>query len=77
LPVGLRVHAASQVVLATMTAAMHAPVLAGRPYVVSAWPLSSAGRKHRAGAALHDTDGRLVALADALWITLDRPLELS
>lgn len=66
-----------QVVLASMTAAIDAPVRAGEPLIVTAWALGSEGRKHRAGAALHDTDGRLVASATALWITLNRPLETS
>ena len=65
-----------QVVLASMTLALRTTVLAGRPHVVTAWPLGSEGRKHRAAAALHDARGRLVASATALWITLDRPLEV-
>ena len=60
----------SRVVLATMTARLEAPVEAGRDYVLSAWPIAGEGRKHRAGSALHDADGRRVALAEALWITL-------
>jgi len=57
-------------VLASMTAVVEAPVHAGRPYVVTAWPLGSEGRKHRAGSAVHDAGGRRVAHAQALWITL-------
>jgi hypothetical protein len=60
----------SQTVLATMTASLEAPVHAGRPYVVTAWRIASEGRKHRAGSAIHDEDGRRVAFAEALWITL-------
>lgn len=60
----------SQSVLATMTAALHAPVEPEREYVVSAWPIASEGRKHRGGASITDPDGRPVALAEALWITL-------
>lgn len=60
----------SQTVLATMTATLHAPVAPGRDYVVTAWPIASEGRKHRGGASLTDEAGRLVALAEALWITL-------
>jgi hypothetical protein len=59
-----------KVVLATMTAALEAPVYAGRPYVVTAWPITSEGRKHRGASALHDSDGRLVAVSESLWITL-------
>jgi hypothetical protein len=60
-------------VLASMTAAVQAPVHPGRTYVVSAWPLGSEGRKHRAGSAIHDSEGRRVAHAEALWITLREP----
>jgi hypothetical protein len=56
-------------VLASMTAQVEAPVHAGRDYIVSAWPVASDGRKHSAGAALHERDGQRVALAEALWIT--------
>lgn len=57
-------------VLATMTTAILAPVHAGREYVLTAWPTGHDGRKHRAGSAIHDADGSLLAHADALWITL-------
>lgn len=57
-------------VLATMTAAIEANLHAGRPYVVTGWPLGSEGRKHRAASALHTAEGGLVAVAEALWITL-------
>jgi hypothetical protein len=59
-------------VLAAMTAAREAPVYAGQPYVVTAWPISSDGRKHRGGSALYDSAGRRVAFAEALWITARR-----
>jgi hypothetical protein len=56
-------------VLGTMTARLQAPVLPGRDYIVAGWPLGSAGRMHRAGAALYERGGRRVALAESLWIT--------
>ncbi len=59
----------TRTVLAAMTAAMEAPVHPGASYVVTAWPLSSEGRKHRAGSAIHDAAGRRVARAETLWIT--------
>jgi hypothetical protein len=43
---------------------------AGEPLIVTAWSIDRDGRKHRAGSALHDRDGRLVAAAVATWITL-------
>jgi hypothetical protein len=63
---------ASLTLLASMTAACEAPVHPGRQYVVAAWPVSSDGRKHRGGSALYDSDGRRVALAETLWITVRR-----
>ena len=45
------------------------PVTAG-PLVVTGWPIASEGRKHKAGTAIHDAQGRLLASAEALWITL-------
>jgi hypothetical protein len=56
-------------VLASMTARVAAPAQPGEEYIVSAWKISSEGRKHRGGSAIHDAGGRLVAVAEALWIT--------
>jgi hypothetical protein len=60
----------TRTVLASMTATLKAPVYPDRAYVVTAWPIASEGRKHRAGSAIHEQDGRQVALAEALWITI-------
>jgi hypothetical protein len=57
-------------VMATMTAALEAPVNPGRAYVVTSWSLGGQGRKHRAGSALHTPGGRLLAHAETLWITI-------
>ena len=38
--------------------------------VVTGWPISSEGRKHGAGTALHDAGGRLLAAGRATWVTL-------
>jgi len=59
----------SMSVLATMTAELEAPLHAGETYVVTAWPISHDGRKHRGGAAIHDASGTRLAVADTLWIT--------
>ena len=59
----------SMSVLATMTAELEAPIVPGEPYVITAWPISHDGRKHRGGAAIHDAAGIRVAVADTLWIT--------
>jgi hypothetical protein len=60
----------TRTVLASITATLEAPLYPNRAYIVTAWPIAGEGRKHRAGSAIHDLDGRLVALAEALWITL-------
>ncbi len=43
---------------------------AGTPLIVAGWYLGSDGRKHGAGTALFDLDGRALALGRALWIEL-------
>ena len=42
-----------------------------KPLIVTGWPIRSEGRKHEAGTALHDAQGRLLAAAHATWITLN------
>ena len=56
--------------LGRMSAVIHRPVHAGESLVVTGWPIGSDGRKHRVGSALHDSEGKLVAAASAIWITL-------
>lgn len=60
----------TRTVLASMTARLEGPAHPGETYVVTSWRLGSEGRKHRAGSAVHALDGRRVAVAEALWITL-------
>ena len=60
----------TRTVLASMTTSLEAPVEPEREYVITAWPIASQGRKHRAGSAIHDAHGRRVAVAEALWISL-------
>lgn len=43
------------------------------PLVVTGWPITSEGRKHVAGTALHDEKGALLAAALSTWITIDAP----
>lgn len=49
-----------------------APVRAGEPHVVTGWPIRHDGRKHVAGTALFDRDGRLLGWARAVWIEIPR-----
>jgi len=46
------------------------PRIPQQPLIVTGWPIASHGRKHQAGTALHDADGRLLAFGRATWISL-------
>ena len=46
------------------------PRIEPKPLIVTGWPIASAGRKHEAGTALHDSNGSLLAFGRATWITL-------
>ena len=58
--------------LGTMTGEVTAPVLAGRDYIVLAWPIEASGRKKLSGVALYDVAGQVVARGHQVWITLNR-----
>lgn len=57
-------------VLGRLAATLHRDVMAGDDMIVTGWPIESDGRKHRAGTAIHDQDGRLCAAAKATWIQI-------
>lgn len=59
-----------QVVLGRMAAIVSTPVEIGRQYLVTAWTLSTEGRKTFAATALTDDAGVAVATARQTWITL-------
>ncbi|MBR0846930.1 hypothetical protein JQ543_04155 [Bradyrhizobium diazoefficiens] len=44
--------------------------------IVTAWPTGRDGRKRTAEAALHDHGGRLLAVAKATWIAVEREVQL-
>lgn len=58
----------AQMLLATLTVNILRRPQVGVTCIVSGWHLSSKGRKHEAGTALHAIDGGLLARAQALWI---------
>ena len=58
-------------VLASMTAELRGRIDPEHEYVMVAYKLSSEGRKHRAVSAVHDGDGTCLAIAEALWITIE------
>ena len=57
-------------VLGRLAVTLHRDVMAGDGMIVTGWPIGSDGRKHRAGTAIHDQDGRLCAAAEATWIQI-------
>jgi hypothetical protein len=57
-------------VLATMAAERLEALDPGEPVVAVGWHLGSEGRKHRTASALLAPDGRVLARARSLWITL-------
>jgi len=63
--------AGREMVLGTMTAAVQNLPMVGDPHVVMAWPRGHEGRKYYSGTALYAADGRLLARADAVWISVD------
>ncbi len=67
-----------EIVLGTMTAAIRQLPAVGEPHVVMAWPRRHEGRKFYSGTCMYAADGRLVAQAEAVWISVDaanvRPL---
>ncbi len=66
-------HRAQIVVLASLTVELREWPRAGEPHVVVAWPIGSDRRKHHSASALYDAEGRVLAVADALWIELREP----
>lgn len=64
---------AGPAVLGRLAAALHRPPVVDQPLVVTGWGIESAGRKHRVGTAMHDGRGRLMAVAEGMWISINAP----
>lgn len=62
--------AAGLALLGKIAVRIDAPVSAGEPLIIQGWGQGSDDRKHRAGTALHDARGRLLAVADQVWVSL-------
>lgn len=60
-----------EIVLATMTASIRRLPIAGVPHVVMAWPRRQDGRKYCSGTCLYAAGGRLLAQAEAIWVSVD------
>ena len=56
-----------------MTASLVARPAAGDQCRVIAWPQTQDGRKLTAGSALIGPGGEVLALAEAVWLTVPRP----
>lgn len=57
-------------VLGRIAARLTRPIPACAPLVVTGWAITSEGRKHTVGTALHDSAGALLAAAEGTWIAL-------
>jgi hypothetical protein len=66
-------HRDQIVVLASLTLELRQRPRGGERHVIAAWPVGSEGRKHRSASALYDAAGRVLAVADSLWIELRDP----
>lgn len=66
-------------VLGSMTAQVLGLPEVGVEHVVTAWLVRAEGRKHFTGTMLHSPDGELLAVASAIWITVEaetfRPID--
>ena len=63
-------EAAGLALLGRIAVRRFAPVPCGKPLIVTGWGRGSEGRKHRAGTAVHDSGGVLLAVSDQTWISL-------
>lgn len=56
------------IVLGELTASISGAARSGDHLVVAGWKLGMDGRKHFAGSAIYNADGRAIAKASAVWI---------
>jgi hypothetical protein len=64
------------ILLGRMSARIEARPRPGERCVITAWEVGRDGRKRLAEAAIHGEAGRLLAVARATWITVDRQVQL-
>lgn len=58
------------ILLGRLAADLRAPVTAGEPHVVQAWPVSQDGRKLHTASAIFTAGGELCAVGRAVWIAV-------
>ena len=56
------------IVLGELSAAVRGTLLVGKPTLVTSWPIANDGRRRTAGTAIQTLDGKLIAIARAVWI---------
>lgn len=61
--------------LGRMSARIEARPRPGTRCIITAWPTGRDGRKRSAEAALHDEDGKLLAVAKRTWIVVEREVQ--
>ena len=49
------------------------PISINEEYIAMGWHIASDGRKHSAGSAIYSAGGKLMAIAESLWIELRQP----
>lgn len=62
--------------LGRMSARIEARPRPGERCIITAWPTGRDGRKRTAEAAAHDEAGKLLAVAQATWIEVQRDVQL-
>lgn len=62
--------------LGRMSARIEARPRPGERCIITAWPTGRDGRKRTAEAAAHDEAGKLLAVARATWIAVEREVQL-
>lgn len=60
--------------LGRMTATVTGNLAVGEKSTVIAWPIKAEGRKALAGTALYNAEGDCIAMAQSLWIHIDKNL---
>ena len=66
----------TSLLLGRMAARIEARPRPGERCIITAWPTGRDGRKRTAEAAAHDEGGRLLAVAKATWIAVERDVQL-
>ena len=58
-------------VLGSMTARLEAVPAIGEPHVVMGQAVATEGRRTTTASTLYDSDGRIVGVAEHVWVSVD------